>query len=83
MFRIAIFAILSIYLLPVTAQYPGIWLPYCNFMGCDPTPECRCGGRCGNTRICDEQARREWAQYPVCTGPCAMWDGRPTFRFVE
>ena len=62
--------------------------------GCSPTPACRCGLPCGNTLICDDQARREWDQYPVCTGPCAMGEGRmgdggwfnypiPAFRFVE
>merc|ERR1712001_170865 len=39
----------------------------CNLMGCDPSPECRCGGLCGNSPICDDQAKEEWKQIRLCT----------------
>ena len=35
----------------------------CNEMGCERTPECRCGGYCGNDPICDDQAKQEWKEF--------------------
>ena len=62
----------------------------CNKKGCFPNSECRCGGRCGNEYICDEQAKEEWSQYPICTGACVMrknklnpGEAQPAFRYVE
>ena len=54
----------------------------CTLQGCDPGPECRCGGRCGNSPICDEQAKEEWKQIRLCTEEeteegCHGWDYNP------
>ena len=54
----------------------------CTLMMCYPGPECRCGGLCGNSRICDDQAKEEWKQIRLCTeeenqGACLDWDYNP------
>ena len=38
----------------------------CNYRGCSPTRECRCGGPCRNQLICDDKAEEEFNKITKC-----------------